>query len=271
MYLAPDEHARADLIIAILLVLRHRSDFTEEEIANRLEFDSAEQLYAQLLQWSLPHWLVYGPRTRDGLVATTSRAQAQSEHRLARQSGEALELPPAERAAGLFSDLAEKVAEETRTLEGWVERLRAGRFEAFIRKEDFGLIGTGEGAAALPAEPLVRLIGMYGLTDQPMAPLLEALHPDPGQVDEAELETRRAKLKIAAGQLARIVRSAAVQKGRLPADLSDNELWIACNITYDRRRGIDDEEIYNELRLRRLLDSRDDFERLGSLGIEFPR
>ncbi len=140
----------------------------------------------------------------------------------------------------------------------------------------------GRGSTA-PAEPLPALIGAYLLAGGEIEPLVQALHPDPSSAGLEKIRKRVEDKKGArtedgiiaiAKQLATLTRGGELRRGRDPAELANHEINLASRITELREEGWADEDIY--LKLRQMPNSfarelsRDEFRRLGDLGLKFP-
>ncbi len=117
--------------------LRGKGDHSEEEIARILDFrdalgsHSVAAMYEELESWGLPAWLVdprgSGERASEGVTGPLVEKE-----RKARGSGDAVELPPAGRAADLFRADLERLAYFLDRLPKLREHLQAERFVSSI-------------------------------------------------------------------------------------------------------------------------------------------
>jgi hypothetical protein len=148
--LSKPERYEAFSKIGMLCVLRRDSDSSEETIAEKLNFGSAESMYTQLKNWGLPGWLVYGEAQQS--MSDEAPVQERKRKPRAKRVGGAVPLPPAEEASALFKYDVELLRKEIEKLTGREEFLQNGRFtgtrpETFPkyiwRREDF-ITGEGE-------------------------------------------------------------------------------------------------------------------------------
>jgi hypothetical protein len=145
--------------------------------------------------------------------------------------------------------------------------------------------GTAEfpgGASPWPQEPLTTLIALYALAEEPLKPLVEALHPELSRVDWGSIEKcteGKDGLKRRARQLAALVCGWKLGKGRHPEKIDREQHNAALYVTRRTREGASYEEILHELQaaprfLKELKKSRkitlEDVERLGALRLSSP-
>jgi hypothetical protein len=133
-------------------------------------------------------------------------------------------------------------------------------------------------AARFPADPIVVLIGAYVLADKPLAPLLDALHPEPEQVDRQQLDilingSGEGKKHVPgmwyrAQQVAQLVRGGRVRSGRPPEKLSDKDVMTARRIAELKKSRLGYEEIHQ--RLAALGYGRREIEWLGNTRLPEP-
>jgi len=100
-------------------------DWPEEQIAGRLNYDSVEEMRRDLERWGIPDWLVGGDPKR---VPANTEEQKKSQPPVARGSGPITELPPANRAAPLFREKLETLAQAIEDLKYRKEKLEGKRF-----------------------------------------------------------------------------------------------------------------------------------------------
>jgi hypothetical protein len=171
MSLAESEDRNPYLTVALFSY--HRAEGTDdEEIAEKLRFDSVEEMQEQLQEWELPGWLT-------GKPSSTTAAKANRGRRPGPSSGERVELPPAKEAMPLFREMLEVLREAIEQLERRKEYFQDGRFVVETHVED--LVDDGgewvefKGARAgggeqSPPEPLTSLIAIYVLSGLPLEP-----------------------------------------------------------------------------------------------------
>ncbi len=96
------EQQRVFFKIGAFAYMRHEG-YTEEKIAEKLEFGSVEAMRIQLRSWGLPGWMVGDPE-RDVAVPKARKARA--------GAGKPVELPPAANATPLFESVLRRLLEE---------------------------------------------------------------------------------------------------------------------------------------------------------------
>jgi hypothetical protein len=281
-------------------VLRESDDRTAEELG----FGSREALYLQLEDDGSP---VCG---KCGLAYPD--ADHHEEHRRKRPEVESepkLRLPPARDATALFGAALEELNEYPALIdseEGWVkgrlfatymvdrdspellrgEEYSRERWQALAERFGFdsedeeawvpiGSAGVGRVGRA-PSGWLIALIGAYALAGQPLAPLVERLHPRPEDADAEELHAKAEDLLEAADHLATLVRGGRLGKGNRPKDTPDRDVfaaWIVRGIE-ESEGPLDDDDLRN--RLRKYFSDADEWltanklHRLRHAGLESP-
>jgi hypothetical protein len=209
--LSDPERKRALEVVSLLAFLRLKSSHSEDEIARKAGFGTAEMMHHQLELWEIPRWLAGG---------TTKEQTTKPERKARRGNGQQQELPLAAAAIPLFRQALESLSEQLEVLRTRKEYLQDGRYvtidESYapitwsrqgISDEDwknlcqrFGKEPNSDkftlwdarfvapaGATQSPQEPLTKLIAVYVLAGLPLEQLLKTLHPAPETVDEAEL------------------------------------------------------------------------------------
>ncbi len=135
------------------------------------------------------------------------------------------------------------------------------------------------GARRTPAEQLVVLIAVYALMRKNLDPLVDSLHPEPSLSDRQQLESVREDLRLAAEQMATLVRGGKVGRGAPVEGLSRSEASLAYRITDLKNRGLSYAQIQEHLNKARIQDgpteygheiSREEVERLGGFDLHFP-
>jgi len=215
--LSAAEQERAVRSAALAYHLRSKEGRSEEQIAEKLGFGSAEAMHQQFGRWGFPDWLARG---RAGASDDHVKEPPERHKRKPRRGGgDAVDLPPAKEAEALFASALRQLEREISRLWLREERYRDRRFEAsyvhrsagrsFYRDVDadtdeeweklcrehgadpsqewFIVFDHGltlpEGLSQHPAEPLTRLIAVYILAGMSLEPLLEKLHPGPVTAD----------------------------------------------------------------------------------------
>jgi len=293
--------------VAVFSKLRYRNELSDEETAQKLRFDSVEEMRTQLKNWDIPTWLVGGE------AAVTSRSTARKKsygERRARSSGPPKELPPARNAMPLFREVLEALMRANEELEHRKES-RQGRhypyrtvsrktpsddeWDSFaellgldsVAKENLyfggGTINRGTSSPA-PRSPLPELIGTYLLAGGAVEPLVEALHEDPDSANWSEIrkriEGRKSGpekvdgIKAVASQLAILVRGGTLSRGNPPPGRPGHELNLSHRIAIRREAGVPDKQIYEDLLVALGLSEQelswDEFRRLADLGLKLP-
>lgn len=142
------EKQRAIEITQRLMSSRRGSDREDEELARNLGFGSSQAMYRQFRNWGLPEWLIDEPEG-SGPPGESAQPSSGKKRRQARMGGEAVPLPPANRAEQLFREALEALSSymekpepasdapagfmdvtftEQSTLASLEEQLQAGRF-----------------------------------------------------------------------------------------------------------------------------------------------
>ena len=203
------ERQRALNVIAILCLLWQKPDeYSEEDIAEKMGFGSAEAMHTQLKHWGVPEWMRRHPRSGDERATELPKKR----RRQARGTGDAEELPWAKEALPLFELMREDIETALSRVFNMREWYQGGRFVAHeVIPSSLGLwrsdytdqewtelcdehdqdpnvdffnvpdqtISLPEGATQTPHVELARLIAVYIVLDKPLEPLLDALHPSP--------------------------------------------------------------------------------------------
>ncbi len=294
--------------VEALCFLRAHKNLSEDEIAEKAGFGGTEAMHQQLRIWGLTGLLP--PEHQRG----TSKPKAVDEkpRRKARSSSSPRGLPNASAAADLFSEALDGLERVVGDLEDLSLSYQGGRFAAtyrfqgrhfFPRRtysaldwqklcEQYGQDPDGEGfyvdglssehplgASPYPPRDLVALIAAYALSDRPVEPLLEVLHPGHTQEDVEEVkallnQTKRQRdkrdgLRRTAQQFAAAVYGHRVGRGS-PIEESPRGHLLACHITARREAGIPDEKIHQDIRNKGYELDKKEFNRLANLGLRFP-
>jgi hypothetical protein len=106
------------------------------------------------------------------------------------------------------------------------------------------------GVSRTPSHFLTTLIATYALAGiQLIAPLIEALHPDPESVDMEQVYAKEVELIKVAGHLAAWVRGGVVERGTGIEEVSQEEHFVAWLIQGLEEEGASsDEEIHERIR-----------------------
>jgi hypothetical protein len=258
MSLAESEDRNPYLTVGLLCSLRYEGRKSDEEIAEQLRFDSAEDMRIQLNNWDVPAWLV-GEAPGSESDKTERRGMTATE--------EPTELPPAYDALPLFRRALQKLNWAIGDLENRKEYLQNGRFVAHESTGpayspetgiEEGTLTIPLGGQQTPLEPLPALIGAYVLADEPLEPLLEKLNLWPQSVDKEQIQAliggKKAPkghtrgLKSIGGMVARGMRGGAIRPGRTTGEFSEriqNGVWYSRQLT---QRGLDPATISERLR-----------------------
>ena len=235
-------------VVASFTTLKLRGGISDDEIADKLGFGSAEALHIQLTNWQLPAWML-------------NRAPAKERPRKARRprggGGTSSELPSAGDATELILGALKRLEHDARDLKKRKEFLQDGRFVVkrgtaltpvhrrgdlpdsvwreicarhgkdpaateVVREEPTRIEAPGGGSVTPPA-PLPALIAVYALSGEPLDELVDKLYLAAEEVNREVLANAladtQAKLELAAAQLARLVRGGEVKKGPPPREL----------------------------------------------------
>jgi hypothetical protein len=276
--LSGSERRRAVFTTAMLCVMRKEGTFSEEEVAERLEFGSAEAMYAQLTNWGLPEWLAYPSGSPKQEHREYREPPSGKRRRRARRGeAEAIALPPARYAAPLFKEALEELSAAIELLGARQEHLKDERFVATYTDTEVPTQPPSKGtffygAEQHPPEPLTTLIAMYALVeegnpDDPLKPLLAALHPKDWEPDQERLEQALNDLKHKAGQLATLVRGGRLRRGPSTEEISSQQHLVAWYIHHRREAGLLDEEILEGLSQLGINVTPEEMKRLGNFRL----
>jgi len=251
--------AKALKVVALLCYLRAEGKHSEDQIAKRTGFGSAEAMYVQLKNWGLPGLL---PHEEQAVKAASDDPKTAPKAR--RSSGEATELPPVSRAVGLFEAALEQLQRDLGAIERLTERYKDGRFEAERvlpgTDEDGNLVHVlvSDGADQAPSVFLTRLVAVYLLAEQPIEALLTALHPEPESADTEQLDLhihgKKTRKGIKPGligearRVARLVRGGTLREGRTTGSIGPVEREVLAYVRERREEGASDEKILEELK-----------------------
>ena len=274
------ERDRAVRCITLAYIQRDIQNKSDDQVAEKLGFGSAEAMRHQFRRWGFPEWLV-----------SSKPPEPDRPKRRPRKSGTPQELPPARAAMALFQERIEVLGRAVEALPKLVEAFQGGRFVGtFVERIPMGpsrdevseeewewlceVLGpdpTSQGdwypdmatpiedpidVSHVPPQPLVMLIAAYTLAGGNMEELLKALHPNPPEVDAEKLSRLLHAKKSEHGedglcrkaqQLATFVRGGNTGRGAPPPDLSADEYVVACAITEFRERRWSEDRIYQTL------------------------
>lgn len=263
-----DEHEKD--VRYLHLVIARREDIPDDKTAQKLRFGSAQAMYRFFAnEPSYPVCPECGESPVEKGHCEPSRRRAP-----AKGTGDIVDLPPADRAAGIFTAALESASAEVTHLERRREHLENERF--MVRQEwvlgyempqertslgrlytdaegnerwelEEAAIAPGE-ASPVPPEPLTSLIAVAALRGTPKLELVEALHPNPKAVDEARLGQAVEALKKTAGEVATLVRGGRVRSGPHTEGLKSVEHAVALYARRRRREGASHKDVYVELR-----------------------
>jgi hypothetical protein len=258
MSLAESEDRNPYLTVGLLCRLRYEGRKSDEEIAEQLRFDSAEDMRIQLNDWDVPAWLV-GKAPGSESDKTERRGMTATE--------EPTELPPAYDALPLFRRALERLNWAIGDLENRKEYLQNGRFVAHESTGpayspetgiEEGTLTIPLGGLQTPLEPLPALIGAYFLADEPLEPLLEKLNLWPQSVDKEQIQAlieggkttkgHKRGLKSVAGMIARGIRGGAIRSGPTTGEVAEriqNGVWYSRQLA---QRGLNPATISERLR-----------------------
>jgi hypothetical protein len=204
--------------------------------------------------------------------------------RRAKHSGKKVQLPPPRAAEDLFRTALALLRNDADNLSRYEEHLQGERFVAAYEDPDpvvlvlrrdryskeqwekrcrfYGVDPATEiirdpspgelgplGANRQPLWPLTRLIAAYVLSGKDLQRLIVALHPEPASAEEARVESKVEELKLVAGQLATLVRGGELRTGPSTGEISEDEHYLAWDISRLRDAGLADKQILQEIRL----------------------
>jgi hypothetical protein len=299
------ESGRRDALVKIGLLCKLRSEarYSEEEIAEMLDFGSVEAMHTQLGNWGLSGLL---PKRAEGFSQQPKHKKAMA----GAQDAEMEVLHPVA-AAALFEEAVDALHRIIEDLDHYRLVRKNGRFintyvdndsavyfprSSFTPEqwkelcETYGHDSSSKGftlphagikdptgAGRYPPRPLVNLIAVYALLERDMRALLQVLHPNPSRADATRIsgllyknknDHGRDGLVRTAEQLAELVCGGGGRRGSPVGYLSAREQNVACSITQYRERGWSDEQIFEHYAP--LGFSRNRVVELGQLGLRWP-
>jgi hypothetical protein len=254
---------------------RHRGR-SEDEIAADAGCESPAALYQQLAEDRFPVCRECG--------ATHVKSEHWKSHepkRLAKRgAGVRIDLPAAAEAIPIFQPVVDALGDYVVDLTTLRETYADERFEVVDRYETTAIndpaentITYGQGTIPLgakldPPHQLIALIAAYVMEGKPLDSLLEKLHHSAMALDRQKLEKKVAELRLAARQVAKLIRGGTVRTGRQTEELESREQAAAQYITSARRVGVPEPEIDRILLTRGF--SRTGISRLKKLQIDYP-
>jgi hypothetical protein len=267
-----------------LCFLRANTTLSDDEIAKKAEFGSAEAMHHQLKVLGLPGLLP--PDKADKEPPKAKIPKARQEHK-ARSSGQPEELPDASAAAGLFKEALEQLKGQVELLEHLSLVYQGGYFTGAYTFEGYWPAFSADGplpslhpteASPYPPRELVALIAAYALLGRPIEPLLEVLFQKHSEADIEEIhkllyQTKSPKtengLLRTAQQFAAAVYGHKVERGTRGESPTGDEV-LAWHITQRREAGIKDEEIFKEILSSGRELSKKEFNRLANFRRGLP-
>jgi hypothetical protein len=277
---------------AMVLALRHQGA-SEEQIAEELRFDSAEDMRNQLENWKLPGWLI-GEASGHDRKATQDRdpkkSRGKRKDRNRTTGGPVQEVPPFKDAAPLLEGALNQLRyylEHLVHLQSGARRtpeyLQDGRFIEDTREDAplWALQAGGRtriaGVRPVPGDGRTELIAAYLVAGFDPEPLIEKLRRDPEKLDREKLgrvlygdeKNRKPGLLERAEQAARLIRGAD-GIGRWPAEFSVAEMEARHRILDMRAADLSDQEIIERLSREGTPISMADLKWLVGLGLPDP-
>jgi hypothetical protein len=293
---AEQDRAVREVVVAHL---KREENISDDQIAEQLDYGSAETMHHQFRRWGFPDWL----------VSREPPELDQPKRRPRKPLGMQRELPPADAAVALFQERIEALRRAVEELPSLMEAAQGGRFvstsiahmPAWYRRNDYSeeewrnlcqtqgqnpdedmipvpdsiiTIQEPTRAGRVPPQPLVMLIGAYALADGDMEALLRALHPSPSEVDREKLSRLLQARKPVHGedglirraeQVATLVRGGKLGRGAPPPDIPELEYRVASDVTRYREQGLSEEQIYQKLAWTGFTTKK--ISDLGSLGL----
>ncbi len=280
--LAPADRKKVYEQLTKLCLARHLGIDSEEELAKRAEFPSAEVMRISLENWGLSSLL---PLQEKPQSSAPSTPKSVPKRKRSQDAGEAEKLPPAANAARLFemafdrfksdldltNHLVEFLGEDDRfysygvyppkttswpreafSPQEWEEECaKRGKDPATTEELSFTVDRSGaRGASRYPDRWLTGLIAQYLLQAgdwRGVELLVEKLHPETRPVDWEGIEKhligdRNDGFLVRARQLAALVRGGKVERGRIDP-ISMSEHGAALDVRSAREQGMAEDEI----------------------------
>ncbi len=252
--------------------------FSDQEIVNGIrdeDIDSPQALYRRLAADGFPVCELCGDYSKKPGHCEPPAPKRKRWARLG--EGDAKALPAASNAAPLFKEVLEELGAAVELLGARTEHLKDKRFVATYTDTEVPTEPPSKGtvfygAEQHPPEPLTTLIAMYALVeegnpDDPLKPLLAALHPKDWEPDQERLEQALNDLKHKAGQLATLVRGGRLRRGPSTEEISSQQHLVAWYIHHRREAGLLDEEILEGLSQLGINVTPEEMKRLGNFRL----
>jgi hypothetical protein len=228
--------------------------WSEQEIAEKLGFNSPDAMYRQLENWRLLGLVPPEKAPPEALGAQTAKPKRKA--RSSEDGGE--ELPPAARATEIFRVAIWTLEADLEYLQHHREVLQGNSFVQTATTPSGDLVLRG--VSPIPSWRLVRLItaALMNVSYQAQVEdLLRALHPNPETVDLKDIarqvtgvvgtgKNRRRRddaLKPIARKLAVLMRGGTLKRGKKRPQLDQWEHLIVDTIQHARRQGVEEDEI----------------------------
>jgi hypothetical protein len=228
-----------------------------------LGFHSVDGMRVQLSNWGLPGWLLEDEATGEG---------PKKQRRAKRAEGETEKLPLAKAAVPLFKEALDKLRSYVEFLERdhdsrsssrhTTEYLQDGRFIQYTREVAHWAVPEAEEslgrtwitpAGQSPGNGVTELSAVYVLVGGDPEPLIQKLHPRPGDLDREPLrkhieghKTKRGHrpgLLSKAVHVARLIRGADLPPGPTTGEFGVDEQVIRLRILQMREAGHSDQDI----------------------------
>lgn len=218
----------AFLKLGQLCMLRGQGNYTEDEVARKLGFGSADAMRIQLKNWGLPDWLTDDRMPAAGTESAGGPKDVSKKRKARSSLGEGEDLPDVDRAVEIFRKDIKHLEWLLMPLSGhFTEQLHGERFVSYSRVEDdsehfhrsmfsdqqwkelcekWGVDPSVEefylplaphvsplGAGDTPWRGLTIFIGLHALLHPSVDRLIDALHPDPSSVDRKKLYDQKGK------------------------------------------------------------------------------
>jgi hypothetical protein len=264
------------------LYYRLRSDATDSQIADLLDYGSPKTMYRRFNQEGFPVCEICGAMPVKGehckTIGDSQERQAQSKDTANRH-----DIPQASKAQELFWPLVTALERAVEDLPYRREHYQDGRFVASYRqpgtlivdRDDVSAtvweqlcttqdkdptvdrivvpgsaLNEASGGSRNPPEPLTILIGMYLLADEPLEPLLRALHRDLPNAEREQIERLldgKDGLRRRVKEIASLVCGGKAGPGRHEPEFDSEEHYAMWYVTQRRKEGATDEQIVSEL------------------------
>jgi hypothetical protein len=264
------------------LYYRRRSDATDIQIAGLLDYGSPKAMYRRFNQAGFPICEICGAMPVKGEHCTTTEDNRVRQAQI-KETADQQDIPRASKAQELFWPVVAALEEAVEDLPFHRQHYQDGRFVASYHQPGTLIVDRAHvpakvweqlctthnedptvdrifvsgsalnkafGGSRNPPEPMTTLIVMYLLADEPLEPLLRALHRDLPNAKLEKIERLldgKDGLRRRANEIASLVCGGKAGRGRHEQEFDSEEHYAMWYVTQRRNEGAPDQQIVGEL------------------------